>query len=178
MALSDPRRLARVSLVEEYPTLTNPIAKLGFDPHLQPPASAKELKFADPIRTRRCPIKSLLLDQSYMAGIGNWMADEILYQARIHPQQVASTLNEEQVEKLLQSLLLVVSTSVATLADAKKFPEDWLFHRRWFKGKKKLMTTVDGLPITHVTVIITCDIFVFFYNPSTLLGWRKNFGNC
>lgn len=38
----------------------------------------------------------LLLVQSFSAGVGNWVADEILYQARIHPEQKAASLSEEQ----------------------------------------------------------------------------------
>lgn len=36
--------------------------------------------------------------QSFLAGVGNWVADEVLYQARIHPEQRADALTEEQVQ--------------------------------------------------------------------------------
>lgn len=38
--------------------------------------------------------------QSFAAGVGNWVADEILYQARIHPEQKAASLTDEQVAAL------------------------------------------------------------------------------
>jgi len=42
--------------------------------------------------------------QSFSAGVGNWVADEILYQARIHPEQTAHSLSEEQVAALHEQM--------------------------------------------------------------------------
>ena len=42
----------------------------------------------------------MVLLQSFSAGVGNWVADEILYQARIHPEQKPGSLAEEQVAAL------------------------------------------------------------------------------
>ncbi|KAG6857630.1 hypothetical protein H0H87_010198 [Tephrocybe sp. NHM501043] len=56
--------------------------------------------FAPSVLKRSCPIKALLLDQSFNAGVGNWVADEILYNARIHPEQRCNTLSTEQLAAL------------------------------------------------------------------------------
>ncbi len=45
-------------------------------------------------------IKAVLLDQSVTAGVGNWIADEVLYQAKIHPTRPASALTTEEVKHL------------------------------------------------------------------------------
>ena len=42
--------------------------------------------------------------QAFSAGVGNWVADEVLYQARVHPEQKASTLSEEQAGALHEQL--------------------------------------------------------------------------
>lgn len=74
------RRLGRIRLVDD-PATESPISNLGFDPLLEPIAS---LALADRLSGRRGPIKTLLLDQSFVAGVDNWIADEVLY-ASPHP---------------------------------------------------------------------------------------------
>lgn len=51
------------------------------------------------LTSRGAPIKAVLLDQAVCAGVGNWIADEVLYLAGIHPQVVARELAEEQVSR-------------------------------------------------------------------------------
>jgi formamidopyrimidine-DNA glycosylase len=52
------------------------------------------------IGSRRAQIKPLLLDQKVVSGIGNIYADEILYDARLHPRRKANTLSEDEWEAL------------------------------------------------------------------------------
>ena len=49
-------------------------------------------ELAERIAGRSITLKGLLLDQSFAAGVGNWMADEILYHARLDPRRPASSL--------------------------------------------------------------------------------------
>lgn len=69
--------------------------------------------------------------QSFCAGVGNWVADEVLWQARLHPEQLLSELQPQHVEALHAALQHVVQVAVAANADSSKFPEDWMFHIRW-----------------------------------------------
>lgn len=85
-------------------------------------------------------------------GIGNWLADEVLYQAGIHPAVLASSLTPEQITRLREMVAQVCRTAVAAEGDADRFPKDWLFHHRWEKRSKEKRTTVDGHPITFLTV--------------------------
>lgn len=73
VAFLDARRLGRVRLCAS-PLKEEPISTLGFDPILGMPA-LKEFKPL--VQKRSCPVKALLLDQSFSAGIGNWIAGEI-----------------------------------------------------------------------------------------------------
>ncbi len=57
------------------------------------------------LSSRRAQIKSLLLDQKIVAGIGNIYADEILYDARLHPRRKASTLTEREWEALYGAIV-------------------------------------------------------------------------
>ena len=81
LVLADGRRLGRVRL-DRIRAKEPPIGLLGFDALLELPSPAR---FAALLAERGAPIKALLLDQTFAAGVGNWIADEVLYQARIAP---------------------------------------------------------------------------------------------
>lgn len=148
LAFTDPRRLSRIRLVEGDVRKQPPVSELGFDPSHNLP----ELEtFTELIVKRNMPIKALLLDQSFSAGVGNWVADEVsflseesgpdcvshlwtcfqvLYQARVHPAQNTQTLTSEELSNLHEKLGSVVREAIELNADSTLFPEDWLFHYR------------------------------------------------
>ena len=70
LAFLDARRLARIRLARE-PLKEPPISELGFDPILSMPTLEE---FKKMVLKRSCPIKALLLDQGFSAGVGNWVA--------------------------------------------------------------------------------------------------------
>lgn len=150
----DARRLGRVRLIDcpasEIRTVS-PLKENGPDPIADPerftPAFLAELT-----SRRRVPIKSLLLDQAAISGIGNWLADEVLYQARIHPAVYAPELSEKQVKTLYEQIVTVCGTAVDLLADSERFPSHWLMRWRWDKGKKEASRLPDGERIVHVEV--------------------------
>ncbi|KAJ9115327.1 hypothetical protein QFC24_007036 [Naganishia onofrii] len=88
------------------------------------------------------------MDQSFSAGVGNWVADEILHLARVHPATPVALLTDVQVRELWRCMLQVVKVAVDVNADHSKFPKDWLFSWRWSKGKKdknrKMKDTEQG----------------------------------
>jgi formamidopyrimidine-DNA glycosylase len=137
------RRLGRIRLRDE-PLKEPPISKLGFDPLLDLPGKTE---FAERVRRRRTPIKALLLDQKFAAGVGNWIADEVLFQARIRPRRRADKLRLYEIEALRVAIGEVVRIAVSVDARKDAFPADWLFHRRW--GKQKNATTLGGDRIRH-----------------------------
>ena len=57
-------------------------------------------------------LKSLLLDQSFVAGIGNIYADEILFLSKIHPQEIASKLNDEEIHALVKNTKEILSKAI------------------------------------------------------------------
>lgn len=93
--------------------------------------------------------KPFLLKQEYFAGIGNWMADEILYHSRIHPEERLGNLSDEGISILYDSILEVSRISVKTEAEVAKFPNDWLMLYRW---GKKLKKTYHGHEVKFLTV--------------------------
>jgi formamidopyrimidine-DNA glycosylase len=86
-------------------------------------------------RHARAPIKSVLLLQSGFAGIGNWMADEILWRAKIAPQRVAGSLSSAQRDRLFRETRFVAIESVRIISPAfADPPPDWLIHQKWKRG--------------------------------------------
>jgi formamidopyrimidine-DNA glycosylase len=80
-------------------------------------------------------------------------SDEILYHAKLHPEQYSDTFSSAQLKQLHTSIRYVCQTAVDLLGDSSKFPEEWLFNHRWNKGKKDAVTTLpNGAKIIHLTV--------------------------
>ena len=61
---------------------------------------------------RKAPIKEVLLDQSFVAGIGNIYADEILFACKIHPLTKADTLNDAQIKDIIKKTRLILSKAI------------------------------------------------------------------
>ena len=92
------------------------------------------------LTNQRKGIKATLLDQrEVMSGIGNWIADEVLYRKSLHPDQSFLTVSE--ATKLVSEIQFVLSTAVQCLKDGQEFPDSWLFHRRWRGGGGSSSTT-------------------------------------
>lgn len=146
LAFTNARRLGRLRLRAD-PRGTPPISALGFDPYLGLPDADD---FAAQLRRRKTVLKGLLLNQAFAAGVGNWIADEVLYQAGIDPRRKANTLSAAEAEALRVHLGSVVTTAVTVGARKDRFPLGWLFHKRW--GKQAGQVTEDGHAIEHMTV--------------------------
>ena len=149
LALADGRRLGRIRLRRD-PATEPPISTLGFDALHALPTPAR---FHALLRERRSPIKAVLLDQSFAAGIGNWIADEVLYQAGIAPKRKAATLSAAEARRLRAKIRSVIGLAVRSGSDSDRYPRWWLFHRRW--GHRRggpPATTVRGEHIRHETV--------------------------
>ena len=101
LVLFDKRRLSRVRL--------NPgLAALGPDA-----GTVTEAEFRDLVRRGTVAVKARLLDQSKIAGVGNLLADEALWQARISPQAPAGSLSRPAVNRLYQSLQAALASAEA-----------------------------------------------------------------
>lgn len=146
LAMCNARRLGRVLLRCE-PRSEPPLSRLGFDPLNEMPSLAN---FRERLARRRGVLKGVLLNQTFAAGIGNWMADEILYQAGIDPRRRVESLTPEEIGRLYDALGDVVQTAVEADARKSAFPESWLFHRRWRRDRGA--TTADGERVEHLTV--------------------------
>jgi formamidopyrimidine-DNA glycosylase len=146
LAYADARRFGRVR-VQHDPASEPPVSRLGFDPlEGLPPAG----DLAAHLARRKAPLKAVLLDQSLFAGVGNWVADEVLYQARLSPRRPAQSLSPSEVRRLRHRLHDVIARAVAVGADSDRFPSTWLFHTRW--GRRAGALTARDEPIVHETI--------------------------
>lgn len=78
----------------------------------------------------RGKVKSLLMNQARLAGIGNIYSDEMLYHADIHPSSSCRALDESARRRLDETRLSVLSTAIEREADPAALPDDWLLRHR------------------------------------------------
>jgi formamidopyrimidine-DNA glycosylase len=101
----DPRKFGRIYLFRSSDELNEFLAeRLGPDSLLDLDVGILTAK----LRGRKGRIKSLLLDQAFVAGIGNLYADEALWAARIHPSRVANSLSKAEVRRLARAIKQVL----------------------------------------------------------------------
>ena len=83
-------------------------------------------------RHARAPIKAVILMQSGFAGVGNWMADEILWRAKITPARLAGKLKPPERQSILDQTKFVSREAMRTFAkDFSDPPNGWLIHQKW-----------------------------------------------
>ena len=146
VAFADARRFGRIRL-QQHPEAEPPISALGHDVLLDMP----ELDELGRLLARRqAPIKAVLLDQGVFAGVGNWIADEILFQAGLNPHRPASSLSRDEVRRLRAKLIAIIACAVRVGADSDRFPRSWLFHTRWDRGAAAVTSRAER--IRHETI--------------------------
>ncbi|KAK7747539.1 hypothetical protein SLS53_001794 [Cytospora paraplurivora] len=154
VVFTDPRRFGRIRLVDcpgDQIRKMSPLVQNGPDPVVD-----KEIFTLEYLRSkmqkRHVPLKAFILDQTVISGIGNWVADESLYHARLHPEQYCNEFSDEEIKRLHDSIKYVCQTACDLLADSDQFPEDWLFKHRWGKGKKTANVLPNGEKLAFITV--------------------------
>lgn len=147
------RRFGRIRLVDcpgEQIRQNSPLVENGPDPVVDREVFSEEY-LRTIMRKRHVPVKALILDQAVISGVGNWVADESLYHARLHPEQYCNEFSDEEIKRLHESIRYVCQTAVDLLADSDKFPDTWLFDHRWGKGKGA-STLPSGEKLAWITV--------------------------
>ena len=121
-----PRKFERVGLVSDIDAylVEKKIGQDGLDISLD--------VLTDRVRRKKAFIKPVLLDQSVVAGLGNWIVDEVLFQAFVHPEQRADTLSDAQMIQLHNAIRFVLETAIRHEATYRDFPNSFLIHvREW-----------------------------------------------
>lgn len=101
-------------------------------------------------RHRQAPIKSVLLLQSGFSGIGNWMADEILWRAKVLPSKRTGKLTRRERAAIFRATKFVVRRSLETLGrDFSDPPKNWLIHQKW---KRNGVCPRHRTPLRHAMI--------------------------
>ncbi len=100
----DPRKFGRMWLVDDPEFVTR---KLGPEPF-----EISKSEFRKRIRARRGRIKPLLLNQAFIAGVGNIYADESLWYAQLHPLREVSTLTDAEIDALYNAIRRVLKKAI------------------------------------------------------------------
>jgi formamidopyrimidine-DNA glycosylase len=106
MAFNDTRKFGRAWLVPVVESVTGGLGPEPFDPGFTPQA------FYQRLHATRRQIKPLLLDQAFLAGLGNIYTDEALHAARIHPLRLSSTLTEDEAARLWEAIRAVLQEGI------------------------------------------------------------------
>ncbi|HZQ22770.1 MAG TPA: bifunctional DNA-formamidopyrimidine glycosylase/DNA-(apurinic or apyrimidinic site) lyase [Terriglobales bacterium] len=99
----DPRRFGRLSVAQDG----------NFNAAGYEPLEVELERFTALFRGRKTPIKSALLNQKLLSGVGNIYADESLFRAGIRPKRRARSLTREQLRKLYPALREVLNEAIA-----------------------------------------------------------------
>ena len=101
-------------------------------------------------RHRKAPIKSVLLLQSGFSGIGNWMADEILWRSKVLPSKRTGKVTRRERAAIFRATKFVVRRSLETLGkDFSDPPKNWLIHQKW---KRNGICPRHRVPLRHAII--------------------------
>jgi formamidopyrimidine-DNA glycosylase len=155
--LRDPRKFGRMRCLsaEEYAHLSARLGPEPLDPLLTTDALAGRLRGRP-----RARLKAVLLDQRFLAGLGNIYADESLFRAGLHPLRPAGSLSPEEVARLHRAIVEVLTEAITangtTLGDGIfLFGEDeagrFAEHLRVY-GRGGEPCTICGTPLVRQVI--------------------------
>lgn len=150
IAYCDPRRWGRILLRDGDETHIHtqpPLKDLAPDAWKElPPLDTFTQKLQE--GTGNLAVKAALLDQNkIVCGIGNWVGDEVLFQAQVDPAKKCHALTKEEITRIHTQITYVCATACQCMEgeEKKDFPAGWLFHFRWVKKQKGAKGPGGGL---------------------------------
>jgi formamidopyrimidine-DNA glycosylase len=132
LVFRDPRRFGRIRLDHGK----NPPAWWSaLPPGLLEPGFSVERVAEGLRRHARSPLKATLLRQELFPGIGNWMADEILWRLQWSPARTGQTLTPKEIQALHRTVRHLARQALRIIGtDWSDPPDNWLFQHRWKDG--------------------------------------------
>lgn len=124
LTYSSKRLLGRILIVQT-------IEQLLDEEELGPDAlSIPKQKFVELLSGKRGTIKSALMNQSTLSGIGNVYSDEILFQAKLHPKTEVKQLSDQQIGELYEIAQSVLKQAIQSRADPQMMPSGYMLPQR------------------------------------------------
>lgn len=147
LVFSDPRQFGRVLF---FHGAGEPPWWSSIAPAITSAAFTREVMQAALHRHARLPIKAALLLQRHFPGVGNWMADEILWRARVHPRTPSGAIAGRSLHELWKQTVFVCRAALQHIgADFSDPPRGWLIHERW---SARGQCPRDGTQLTRETI--------------------------
>ena len=107
---NDTRKFGRMYLVlKDELNECKPIKELGLEP-FDSNLNVSYLK--EKYKNKKLPIKTVILDQSIIVGIGNIYADEILFLSKINPLKISSTLTDSELDSIIKNTVIVLKKAI------------------------------------------------------------------
>jgi formamidopyrimidine-DNA glycosylase len=131
MYIDDSRKFSKLKIYKENKDSEKVIKKLGID--ILTPQFTLDF-FKDYIKQKNKNIATLLLEQNKVCGIGNYIKNESLYEARISPYRNSNELDDSEINKLYKSILHVSYSNYIEMMKMNKLPIDKMY--------KQIKTTV------------------------------------
>jgi len=119
-----PRKFGKLFLTESLESFRNQ-KKLG--PHA---TEISEEEFQHLFDAKKGNIKTALMDQSFIAGLGNLYVDEMLYQSGIHPKSKSENLDKKDLSKMYANMIEILGTVTKSKTEGNAIPEDYLRNHR------------------------------------------------
>lgn len=143
LAYRDLRKFGVIEVVES-PEAYRLSSNLGEDL-----LSITKEDFIKSISNRKIAIKTALLDQKHYAGIGNWIADEVLFNCGVHPNTSCQNLNEAQLEELLLDAQKVVREAIQKDTHYGDFPAHFFVN---YRKEKAMHPDHPNSPVERLVV--------------------------
>lgn len=144
----NPRKFGRVWLVNNPDAVLTKLGPEPFDSELNAEV------FYGKLQTHKRQIKPLLMDQSFIAGLGNIYTDEALFLAHLHPRTISQKISFQQGELLLNSIRRVLSDGIRRCGASI----DWIYQGGDFQnyfnvyGRKGKLCGICGGKIQRIVV--------------------------
>lgn len=148
LAFNDPRKFGRIWLVSQPASVLKNLGPEPLDPHL----TVEE--FHRKLTAVHRQLKPLLLDQGFLAGLGNIYTDEALHVAKIHPRQSSDSLTLDQAGQLLLAIRQVLEEGIRRNGASI----DWVYRGGNFQNSFRVYQRtgqpcpVCGTPVARIVV--------------------------
>ncbi|MBL0741839.1 Fpg/Nei family DNA glycosylase [Chryseolinea lacunae] len=124
LAFQDSRRLGMIGWVRDVDEF---IQRQGYGADA---LKISEKDFVAVVHKRKTAIKTVLMNQRVVAGVGNEFSDEILFQARIHPESTANVLTAAQLKTIYGHMKTILKEAVKQNADRDKLRQYFFLENR------------------------------------------------
>ena len=120
----DPRKFGNIDLLEDIETYRT-AKKIGVDA-----TQITKEAFVQSFARRKGPIKPVLLQQKDYAGVGNWIADEMLFQAKVHPEAKCPTVSQEKLELLYDAMQDILQKAIKRNTNYGNYAPEFFANQR------------------------------------------------